>query len=107
MRVRAKRARTRRIHNRQRQGHLVELQLLPDQVSIQGGALLRHQPTPTVACSPAAAIQIWEMESGDHVTTLRRDRPYERLDITGLKGLTDAEKLALKMMGAVEQVSAR
>jgi len=28
-------------------------------------------------------------------------RPYERLNITGIKGLTDAQKLALKMMGAV------
>ena len=45
------------------------------------------------------------MENGDPVTTLRRDRPYERLDITGIKGLTDAQKLALKLMGAVEDVS--
>ena len=46
------------------------------------------------------------MENGDPVTTLRRDRPYERLDITGIQGLTDAQKLALKLMGAVEDVSA-
>ena len=45
------------------------------------------------------------MENGDHVTTLRRDRPYERLDITGIKGLTEAQKLTLKMMGAIEQIS--
>ena len=43
------------------------------------------------------------MENGDHVTILRRDRPYERLNITGINGLTDAEKLTLKRMGAVEQ----
>jgi WD40 repeat protein/transcriptional regulator with XRE-family HTH domain len=51
------------------------------------------------------AIQIWRMESGENVETLRRDRPYERLDITGIKGLTDAQKQTLKMMGAVEQIS--
>jgi hypothetical protein len=34
-----------------------------------------------------------------------RDRPYERLDITGVKGLTDGQKLALKTMGAVEHLS--
>ncbi len=55
------------------------------------------------SCGDDGAIQIWEMENGDHVTILRRDRPYERLDITGIKGLTDAEKLTLKRMGAVEQ----
>jgi WD40 repeat protein len=55
------------------------------------------------SCGDDGAIQIWEMDTGEHVTMLRRDRPYERLDITGIKGLTDAQKLSLKMMGAVEQ----
>ena len=57
------------------------------------------------SCGDDGAIRIWEMENGDHVTTLRHDRPYERLDITGIQGLTDAQKLALKRMGAVEQTS--
>ena len=69
----------------------------------------RCEPVLTVASSPVCgddgAIQIWEMESGEHVATLRRDRPYERLDITGIKGLTDAQKQTLKMMGAIEQMS--
>ncbi len=51
------------------------------------------------------AIQIWQTGSGEHVEMLRRDRPYERLDITGIKGLTDAQKLTLKMMGAIERIS--
>jgi WD40 repeat protein/transcriptional regulator with XRE-family HTH domain len=54
------------------------------------------------SCGDDGAIQIWEMDTGEHVTTLRRDRPYERLNITGIKGLTDAQKQTLKMMGAVE-----
>jgi WD40 repeat protein len=57
------------------------------------------------SCGDDGAIQIWEMDSGDHVTTLRRDRPYERLDITGIKGLTDVQKLTLKTMGAIERIS--
>ncbi len=44
------------------------------------------------------------MESGEHVVMLRPDRPYERLNITGVKGLTDAQKLTLKMMGAIESI---
>ncbi len=54
------------------------------------------------SCGDNGAIQIWELESGEYVEMLRRDRPYERLDITGIKGLTDAQKLTLKMMGAIE-----
>ena len=38
--------------------------------------------------------------------TLRRDRPYERRNITGIKGLTDAQKQSLKLMGAIESDNA-
>jgi WD40 repeat protein/transcriptional regulator with XRE-family HTH domain len=55
------------------------------------------------SCGDDGAIHIWQLENSEHVTTLRRDRPYERLNITGVKGLTDAQILTLKMMGAVEQ----
>jgi WD40 repeat protein/transcriptional regulator with XRE-family HTH domain len=57
------------------------------------------------SCGDDGAIRIWEMGTGEHVAMLRRDRPYERLNITGIKGLTDAEKLTLRMMGAFEQTS--
>ena len=50
------------------------------------------------------AIRIWELQSGELVQTLRRDRPYERLDITGLQGLTEAQKANLRAMGAIEAV---
>lgn len=57
------------------------------------------------SCGDDGAIQIRRMETGDPVTNLRRDRPYERFDITGIKGVTDGQKLALKLMGAVEHLS--
>jgi WD40 repeat protein/DNA-binding XRE family transcriptional regulator len=57
------------------------------------------------SCGDDGAIQIWQTESGKHVETLRRDRPYERLNFTGIKGLTDAQKQSLKLMGAIEQIS--
>ncbi|HEX9076706.1 MAG TPA: NB-ARC domain-containing protein [Anaerolineae bacterium] len=56
------------------------------------------------SCGDDGAIQIWQLENGEHVETLRRDRPYERLNITGAKGLTDGQKVTLKMMGAVEEI---
>ncbi len=78
-----------------RQGHEGPVRSL--RASPDGGLL--------ASCGDDGAIQIWEMESGEHVEMLRRDRPYERLDITGIQGLTDAQKLTLKMMGAIEQLS--
>ena len=35
--------------------------------------------------------------------TLRGDRPYERMDITGLTGVTEAQRAALLALGAVER----
>lgn len=50
-------------------------------------------------------IGLWEPDSGDTVRILRPDRPYERLNITGLTGVTAAQKSALLALGAVEQSS--
>jgi WD40 repeat protein/transcriptional regulator with XRE-family HTH domain len=76
-----------------RQGHEGPVQSL--RVSPDGRLL--------ASCGDDGAIQVWQPDSGEHVATLRRDRPYERLDITGIKGLSDAQILTLKMMGAIEQ----
>jgi WD40 repeat protein/transcriptional regulator with XRE-family HTH domain len=54
------------------------------------------------SCGDDGAIYIWDIESGEYLQTLRGDRPYERLDIGGVKGLTDAQKTTLRLLGAVE-----
>jgi WD40 repeat protein/transcriptional regulator with XRE-family HTH domain len=41
------------------------------------------------------------IKTGDFLRTLRRDRPYERMDITGIRGLTEAQKETLRQLGAV------
>jgi WD40 repeat protein/transcriptional regulator with XRE-family HTH domain len=48
------------------------------------------------------AIRIWDLHRGELVQTLRRDRPYERMNITGIQGLTEAQKATLRALGAVE-----
>jgi WD40 repeat protein len=48
------------------------------------------------------SIKIWDLQTGEYLQTVRRDRPYERVDITGIKGLTDAQKQTLKALGAIE-----
>jgi hypothetical protein len=40
-----------------------------------------------------------------HLATFRRDRPYEQLDITGTTGLTEAQKVSLRALGAFEEKS--
>ncbi len=54
------------------------------------------------SCGDDGAIHIWDLEGGDLLRTLRRDRPYERLDISGAKGLTQAQRASLSALGAIE-----
>jgi len=54
------------------------------------------------SCGDDGAITLWDLHSGERLRTLRRDRPYERLNITGIRGLTEAQKASLRALGAVE-----
>ncbi len=45
---------------------------------------------------------LWDLQSGEHLQALRRDRPYEWLNIAGIKGLTEAQKGTLRALGAIE-----
>jgi WD40 repeat protein len=54
------------------------------------------------SCGDDGALHVWDLESGERVRTLRRDRPYERLDISGVKGLTEAQRATLRALGAIE-----
>jgi WD40 repeat protein/transcriptional regulator with XRE-family HTH domain len=74
------------------QGAVHSLKISPD------GRLL-------VSCGEDGTIKVWNVESTDLVRTLRRDRPYERLDITGIRGVTEAQKATLRALGAIENLS--
>jgi WD40 repeat protein len=47
-------------------------------------------------------IIIWDLEQATPLNTLRPDRPYERLDISNIQGITEAQKTTLRELGAVE-----
>ena len=81
---------------REREAHQGTVQAL--KVSPDGSML--------ASCGDDGAINVWDLESGDHLRTLRRDRPYERMDISGVRGLTDAQRASLRALGAVEERTA-
>ncbi len=58
------------------------------------------------SCGDDGAIMLWDLHSGNHLQTLRRDRPYERLNITGVIGLLPAQKETLHVLGAIEDIPA-
>jgi non-specific serine/threonine protein kinase len=47
------------------------------------------------------------LDAGTYLHTLQVDRCYERLDITGLTGVTEAQRSALLALGAVERAPVR
>jgi WD40 repeat protein/transcriptional regulator with XRE-family HTH domain len=55
-----------------------------------------------VGGSHGGLIEIWEVETGKHLRTLRSPRPYERMNITDVRGLNAGQKAILKALGAVE-----
>jgi WD40 repeat protein len=48
------------------------------------------------------AINLWDWQVGARLYLLRSDRPYERMNITKVKGLTDVQKATLRSLGAIE-----
>ncbi|WP_019499731.1 NB-ARC domain-containing protein [Pseudanabaena sp. PCC 6802] len=50
-------------------------------------------------------IKLWDIQIGECIKTMRSPRPYEGMNITGVTGLTEAQKGTLKALGAVEASS--
>jgi WD40 repeat protein len=55
-----------------------------------------------VSGSQDETVKIWNVKTGECLNTLIADRPYEGMNITGVTGLTEAQKAILKTLGAVE-----
>ncbi len=71
-----------------------------------GGSLwsVAWQPAGQLLASSAAddTVRIWQVDTGECLRVLRADRPYENMNIVGATGLTEADKVALKELGACE-----
>ncbi|WP_442936598.1 WD40 repeat domain-containing protein [Nostoc sp.] len=47
-------------------------------------------------------IKLWDVATGRCIKTLMADRLYEGMNIKGAMGLTEAQKVTLKALGAIE-----
>jgi WD40 repeat protein len=48
-------------------------------------------------------VRVWDARSGAPLRTLRPERLYERMDVTGLTGVTAAQRVALLALGAEDR----
>lgn len=55
-----------------------------------------------VSGSEDETMKLWNIETGQCMKTLRADRPYEGMNITGITGITEAQKATLTALGAVD-----
>lgn len=46
---------------------------------------------------------LWDAETGRHLHTFHAPRPYDGMNITGVTGISEAQRNALKALGAVEK----
>jgi len=47
-------------------------------------------------------IKLWNVQTNACLQTLRSPRPYENMNIIGVKGLTETQREMLKALGATE-----
>ncbi len=55
-----------------------------------------------ISGSKDETIKYWNVETGECLRTIRIKRLYEGMNIVVTKGLTDAQKITLELLGAVE-----
>ena len=54
------------------------------------------------SCSEDETVRLWRVKPGTGSRILRPQRPYEKMNITNVVGLTIAQRNTLKLLGAIE-----
>jgi WD40 repeat protein len=54
------------------------------------------------SCSHDETIRLWDTDTWECIKVLRPQRVYEEMNITGVTGLTAAQRITLKGLGAIE-----
>jgi WD40 repeat protein len=55
--------------------------------------------------SDDGTIRLWSVPTGEYLRALRDEQPCERMDITGIQGISESQKATLRMPGAVEHTA--
>lgn len=55
-----------------------------------------------VSSSEDGTIRLWDVNTGECLRILTVPRPYEAMNILGVTGLTDAQRITLRSLGAIE-----
>jgi WD40 repeat protein len=79
-----------------------QLQLLQEHTGPVWSVAFHPDGRTLASGSEDETIKFWDVQTGQCGKTLRADRPYERMNITGVTGVTEAQKNVLKALGAVE-----
>ena len=65
---------------------------------------LSFDPEGTLLASGSfdGTTRLWNLSTGESLRSFQVDRPYERMDITGLTGITRANHASLTTLGAID-----
>jgi WD40 repeat protein len=86
-------------------GPVSSLTLLADQANWFVPSLLAHPPASQYLVSGSfdETLRLWDLDTGECLASLRTPRPYDSMNILAITGLTEAQKVTLKALGAVER----
>lgn len=82
------------------QGHTKEVYSVA--YGLSAGYTNRSDSSVLATSSQDETIKLWDVKTGKCLKTLRAKRLYEGMNITGVRGVREAQKVTLKALGAVE-----
>jgi WD40 repeat protein len=77
------------------------LSVLQTQAAGVRRVLWAEQNSVLISGGTDGVIELWDAQTGECLQTLQADRPYEGINITGVTGITEAQKTSLIVLGAV------
>ena len=71
-------------------------------MSVDFSPLLPGHPPLLASGSADKTIKLWDLQNATYLATLPIERPYERMNITCVTGLTAAQQATLQVLGAID-----
>lgn len=86
--------------------NFVDCQILQEHNSWVRSLAFNKKGTVMASCSQDGTVKLWDLNQSDNIQckkTLWIDRPYEGINIKGVKGLSQAQIDSLKSLGAIDE----